>query len=355
MTTTRTSREPGSDLERFDLAAHASELWLRARSEKALGRSLPAAHSFLAAAELWSQSADLLAGVATAESLRQRMNRAVALTEAGNMARAMDAVADVERAMAVSSLSAEERRSIESEWGEIRGSAQLAQTAFRKDWEAMRRELKGNPDLSRLSKQTVRRWMGQYPGLPDSHFMAYRVAEGKCDWRSAMDHLEDAIKLDPQNARFQALLLRLLPKIESPERIARIATDIYQRFGTISSSVCIMYATLCMDLGRDRRIDRKEAWRVAAQSLDCAIQRDAGEISLTMWGWAHILRQYCLWRLETPGVRAPYSPHTFRRGSGLCVIDLTDLAPERRQRSAAAEDEIETKMIERAPLSTLAA
>ncbi len=194
-----------SDLSRFDLAGHASAIWLSARKHKTLGQDLPAARGFLEAANLWQRAADSLVQTAPGEAVRQHMNRIVALVDAGDIPNAGQAVKETEARWALlPALPAHEREALRSEWLDVLDGVREAQKAFGDETKAMREELKGKPDLSKLTPATVERWLQRYPGSATSHFMAFRVAEGRRKLAVALSHLNNAIALEPAHLSFLA-------------------------------------------------------------------------------------------------------------------------------------------------------
>ena len=337
-----------SEFDRFQLAAHASELCITASWEKAAGKSLLAAQHYLAAAALWRDAAEALRSHSSTEATRQLMNRVFAFVEAGDFGQANRAIAEVDRELFFLEAPSDVRTGLETEWRDMLQRIEPARRRFREDWEELRKESRGAGDSWGPSGELASRWIDRYPGLAHAHYLAFRAAEAAEDWCAARRHLDFARQLAPDNSIYPALHLNLLPYTEPLPRIAGLAHDIYHRFKTKSARVSMMYAMLMLELGQRAAVPRREAWESAALAFEGAIDDDTGELPFAFWSWAHVLSQYCRWRLEEAGIGHPFREHWFARGEEIFLIDLTKAEPGNRGEAALTSDAAEADLLREA-------
>ncbi len=307
----------------FELAAQASELYLSGSWLMAAGMPQEAARKLHSAARLWHEAASAMSSRSETESIRQRMNRVVALFESGDIPQAQAAAQEVDQAIArATTVSAAVQRALTREWNAVKFRKQDVLQRWQSDWAKVQREAKSPDRLDRLPRALIDLLLARYPGLPRAHYLAYLYAERRGRYPQAKNELLQALHYDPGNDTLATLLLGVISKVDPPDVVVATAAELFDRFKETSARFAYMYSlTLLREYevsGRRRSALLPRAAEGAAQ----AVKLSSGNLTNRAWAWANVVHQYCRWRLREPGVECPSGIRYYRRGVDIVAVEV---------------------------------
>jgi hypothetical protein len=113
----------------------------------------------------------------------------------------------------------------------------------------------------------LQRLLERFPGTPSLWWARARVEESRGRSLAAWEALVCACRLDPDNSRYEALRLRLLPQVASPREADTALSSAYARLQRSAPEVCLMYALAEMELAHRSPRTRRPRLQRALEAI----------------------------------------------------------------------------------------
>ncbi|NOY91364.1 MAG: hypothetical protein GXP55_09145 [Deltaproteobacteria bacterium] len=134
------------------------------------------------------------------------------------------------------------------------------------------------PQVQRAQRE-AKRMTSAFPGVAGWWWVAYRIAESRAEAKRAWNALTCARRLEPDNARFEAISLLAATKALEYEAANEYIGAVRARIDSSHPELCLMYALAELRLARARPRNRKQRW---TRALDVVRTGLSGEPDSTL-------------------------------------------------------------------------
>lgn len=327
MTSNGNSTRDDSD-PRTRLMTEATGYYLRARLDHAFGRAAAAGLGYTFATQRWIDAARVFELTDPEQSLRQELNAVVAMLEGGDVGQAQALTDQAAQHVELRRLDRRTRTRLRTGIRELRKRIRAAMPVFRREVLA---------HLSRDRRQSVERVTAErlaakFPAVPQVHALASQACHEQHDFEAALSYLDTVIQMEPRDTRARGL--RVLVATEAGTAQAADIESTFDGFGRMSATLAYLCGWSRFQMASATgSLDRRSlAWVAAA--CDRAVDLRPNDMTLDMWGRACVLRQYCRWKLGTPGARSPAGPQIYARTGDLVEVAIS--LPARDESAAVA-------------------